>query len=131
MNLLVDIGNTLTKIAVSDGKSIVTEFKLRSIDLDFIKDIIEDNNIKNIAISNVRKPNQKLFDLCDSKSNLYSFKKEIKLPFNNLLNSNSYPEMTFGNKTFESKYLLFKVFISISISNSSILKEADPNPVID
>ncbi len=83
MNLLVDIGNTLTKIAVSDGKSIVTEFKLRSIDLDFIKDIIEDNNIKNIAISNVRKPNQKLFDLCNSKSNLYTFNKEIRLPFNN------------------------------------------------
>jgi len=83
MNLLVDIGNTLTKIAVSDGKSIVTELKLRSIDLDFIKDIIEDNNIKNIAISNVRKPNQKLFDLCNSKSNLYTFNKEIRLPFNN------------------------------------------------
>ena len=83
MNLLVDIGNTLTKIAVSDGKSILTEFKLRSIDLDFIKDTIEDNNIKNSAISNVRKPNQKLFDLCNSKSNLYTFNKEIRLPFNN------------------------------------------------
>ena len=51
MNLLVDIGNTLTKIAVSDGKSILTEFKLRSIDLDFIKDTIEDNNIKNSAVT--------------------------------------------------------------------------------
>ena len=83
MNLLVDIGNTLTKIAVSDGKSILTEFKLRSIDLDFIKDTIEDNNIKNSAISNVRKSNQKLFDLCNSKSNLYTFNKEIRLPFKN------------------------------------------------
>ena len=83
MNLLVDIGNTLTKIAVSDGKSIITEFKLRSIDLDFIKDTIEDNKIKNSAISNVRKPNRKLFDLCNSKSNLYTFNKEIRLPFKN------------------------------------------------
>ncbi len=55
----------------------------------------------------------------------------MKLSFNNLFNSNSYPEIALGNKTFESKYLLFKVLISISISNSSILKEADPNPVID
>ena len=83
MNLLIDIGNTLAKIAVSDGKSILTEFKLRSIDVDFVKDVIKDNNIINSAISNVSKPNQKLFDLCDSKSNLYTFKKEIKLPFNN------------------------------------------------
>ena len=83
MNLLVDIGNTLTKIAVSDGKSILTEFKLKSIDLDFVKDVIRDNNIINSAISNVSKPNQKLFDLCDSKSNLFTFKKEVKLPFNN------------------------------------------------
>jgi len=81
MNLLVDIGNTLTKIAVSDGKSILTEFKVRSIDVDFVKDVIKDNNIVNSAISNVNEPNQKLFDLCDSKSNLYTFKKEIKLPF--------------------------------------------------
>ncbi len=70
MNLLIDIGNTLAKIAVSDGKSILTEFKLRSIDVDFVKDVIKDNNIINSAISNVSKPNQKLFDLCDSKSNL-------------------------------------------------------------
>ena len=35
MNLLIDIGNTLAKIAISDGKSILTEFKLRSIDVDF------------------------------------------------------------------------------------------------
>ena len=83
MNLLIDIGNTLAKIAVSDGKSILTEFKLRSIDVDFVKDVIKDNNIINSAISNVSKPNQKLFDLCDSKSNLFTFKKEIKLPFNN------------------------------------------------
>ena len=83
MNLLVDIGNTLTKIAISDGKSILIEFKLRSIDLDFIKDTIEDNKIKNSAISNVRKPNRKLFDLCNSKSNLYTFNKEIRLPFKN------------------------------------------------
>ena len=33
----LDIGNTLTKIAVSDGKSILTEFKLRSIDLTLSK----------------------------------------------------------------------------------------------
>ena len=83
MNLLIDIGNTLAKIAVSDGKSILTEFKLRSIDVDFVKDVIKDNNIINSAISNVSKPNQKLFDLCDSKSNLLTFRKEIKLPFNN------------------------------------------------
>ena len=83
MNLLIDIGNTLAKIAVSDGKSILTEFKVRSIDVEFVKDVIKDNNIVNSAISNVNKPNQKLFDLCDSKSNLYTFKKEIKLPFNN------------------------------------------------
>ena len=83
MNLLIDIGNTLAKIAVSDGESILTEFKLRSIDLDFVKDVMKDNNVINSAISNVSKPNQKLFDLCDSKSNLYTFKKEIKLPFHN------------------------------------------------
>ena len=61
----------------------------------------------------------------------FNAEKTESINFNNLFNSNSYLEIAFGNKTFESKYLLFKVLISISISISSILKEADPNPVID
>ena len=49
--------------------------------MDFIKDTLEDNN-KNSAISNVE-GKSKLFNLCNSKSNLYTFNKEIRLPFNN------------------------------------------------
>ena len=83
MNLLIDIGNSLTKIAVFNKAKIITEFKIKKIDLDFIKDIVKDNKIINCAISNVGPRIDDLYIFLEENINLYIFDDKINLPFLN------------------------------------------------
>ena len=83
MNLLIDIGNSLTKIAVFNKAKIITEFKIKKIDLDFIKDIVKDNKIINCAISNVGPRIVDLYIFLEENTNLYIFDDKINLPFLN------------------------------------------------
>ena len=83
MNLLIDIGNSLTKIAVFNKAKIITEFKIKKIDLTFIKDIVKDNKIINCAISNVGPRIDDLYFFLEHNTNLYEFDDKINLPFLN------------------------------------------------
>ena len=83
MNLLIDIGNSLTKIAVFNKAKIITEFKIKKIDLNFIKDIVKDNKIINCAISNVGPRIDDLYIFLEENINLYIFDDKINLPFLN------------------------------------------------
>ena len=83
MNLLIDIGNSLTKIAVFNKAKIITEFKIKKIDLNFIKDIVKDNKIINCAISNVGPRIDDLYFFLEENTNLYIFDDKINLPFLN------------------------------------------------
>ena len=83
MNLLIDIGNSLTKIAVFNKAKIITEFKIKKIDLTFIKDIVNDNKIINCAISNVGPRIDDLYIFLEENINLYIFDDKINLPFLN------------------------------------------------
>ena len=83
MNLLIDIGNSLTKIAVFNKAKIITEFKIKKIDLTFIKDIVNDNKIINCAISNVGPRIDDLYFFLEQNTNLYEFDDKINLPFLN------------------------------------------------
>ena len=83
MNLLIDIGNSLTKIAVFNKAKIITEFKIKKIDLNFIKDIVKDNKIINCAISNVGPRIDDLYTFFEENTNLYIFDDKINLPFLN------------------------------------------------
>ncbi len=83
MNLLMDIGNSLTKIAVYNKAKIITEFKIKKIDLNFIKDIVKDNKIINCAISNVGPRIDDLYIFLEENTNLYIFDDKINLPFLN------------------------------------------------
>lgn len=83
MNLLIDIGNSLTKIAVYNKAKIITEFKIKKIDLNFIKDIVKDNKIINCAISNVGPRIDDLYIFFEENTNLYIFDDKINLPFLN------------------------------------------------
>ena len=85
-NLLIDIGNTFSKIAVIENNEIIYESKFKIIEINFIKDLINKYNIKNTAISNVGSPNDELFSVCKEKSNLYSFTEDIKIPIKNPYN---------------------------------------------
>ena len=83
MNLLIDIGNSLTKIAVYNKANIITEFKIKKINLNFIKDIVKDNKIINCAISNVGPRIDDLYIFFEENTNLYIFDDKINLPFLN------------------------------------------------
>ena len=83
MNLLIDIGNSLTKIAVFNKAKIIIEFKIKKIDLNFIKDIVKDNKIINCAISNVGPRIVDLYIFLEENTNLYIFDDKINLPFLN------------------------------------------------
>ena len=39
-NLLIDIGNTFSKIAVFENNEMIYEFKVKIIEINFIKDLI-------------------------------------------------------------------------------------------
>ena len=57
MNLLIDIGNSLTKVAISNNKKIIKEFKFKKFEVSDLINIINEHNITFSALSNVSKPN--------------------------------------------------------------------------
>ena len=66
-NLLIDIGNTFSKIAVFENNEMIYESKVKIVEINFIKDLINKYKIKNTAISNVGSPNDELFSVCKEK----------------------------------------------------------------
>ena len=81
MNLLIDIGNSLTKVAVSNNKQIIKEFKFKKFEVSDLIKIINEHNITFSALSNVSKPNDILVKALKEKTVFFSFNKNIKLPF--------------------------------------------------
>ena len=81
MNLLIDIGNTLIKVAISNNKKIIKEFKFKKFEVSDLINIISEYNITFSALSNVSKPNDSLVKTLKEKTVFFSFDKKIKLPF--------------------------------------------------
>ena len=53
MNLLIDIGNSSAKVAISENKKIIEDFRFAELDTNKILDIINEYKIQNSALSNV------------------------------------------------------------------------------
>ena len=81
MNLLIDIGNSLTKVAISNNKKIIKEFKFKKFEVSDLINIISEYNITFSALSNVSKPNDSLVKALKAETVFFSFNKKIKLPF--------------------------------------------------
>ncbi len=81
MNLLIDIGNSLTKVAISNKKKIIKEFKFKKFEVLDLINIISEYNITFSALSNVSKPADSLVKTLKEKTVFFSFNKKIKLPF--------------------------------------------------
>jgi len=81
MNLLIDIGNSLTKVAISNNKKIIKEFKFKKFEVSDSINIINEYNITFSALSNVSKPNDSLVKALKAETVFFSFNKKIKLPF--------------------------------------------------
>ena len=81
MNLLIDIGNSLTKVAISNKKKIIKELKFKKFEVSDLINIISEYNITFSALSNVSKPANSLVKTLKEKTVFFSFNKKIKLPF--------------------------------------------------
>ena len=81
MNLLIDIGNSLTKVAISNNKKIIKEFKFKKFEVSDLINILNEYNITFSALSNVSKPNDILVKALKEKTVFFSFNKNTKLPF--------------------------------------------------
>lgn len=84
MNLVVDIGNTLIKVAVFSQNKIIFNKNYDSLSASNTKSILEEFNIVNAIISNVRDNNVKLENLLTEHTNFYQLNENTLLPFNNL-----------------------------------------------
>ena len=81
-NLLIDIGNTLTKVAISTNNNIVEEFKFEEFNESELLIILKNHKINYSALSNVSKPNHDLERNLKNLTTFFSFTKNINLPFN-------------------------------------------------
>ena len=81
-NLLIDIGNSSTKVAISENKKIIENFRFAKLDTNKILDIINEYKIQNSALSNVSANNEKLKNILIENTSFYSFSNEIRIPFN-------------------------------------------------
>ena len=81
-NLLIDIGNTLTKVAISTNNNIVEEFKFEEFNESELLILLKNHKINYSALSNVSKPNHDLERNLKNLTTFFSFTKNINLPFN-------------------------------------------------
>jgi type III pantothenate kinase len=85
MNLIIDVGNTLIKLAVFDENEIVakkTTYKKEFINV--LEEISEDyTSIKNVIVSSVGNFSKDELSIINRKYNLYVLTHNTKIPFNN------------------------------------------------
>tara|TARA_B100001057_G_scaffold486226_1_gene567087 strand:- start:4408 stop:5124 length:717 start_codon:yes stop_codon:yes gene_type:complete len=83
MNLLVDIGNSNCKIAITKDYTIVEEFHSSTNLLKKIKNLFSEYKITHSCLSNVSTPNIELIELLKNNSYFFDLKNNNYLPFKN------------------------------------------------
>lgn len=84
MNLVVDIGNTLTKVAVFSSEEICFNNNYDSLTLDDVQEVLNKFNIANSIISEVKNFDVEIENLLAKNTNLTKLSHTTPLPFNNL-----------------------------------------------
>ena len=85
MNLIIDIGNTRTKLAIFSKGSLVLVNSIPTETLfTKIQIVFDENTIKNTIISSVIKSNKEVISFLHKNSFLVALNADTKLPFNNL-----------------------------------------------
>lgn len=82
-NLVIDIGNTNSKIAVFNHKELIYYQRLFELDLQHLTTLIEKYNIHNATVSSVNIASNELVDFLKSKVNYIAFNTEIKTGIKN------------------------------------------------
>ena len=83
MNLILDIGNTLAKIAIVDGQNIVFHKSYPNLCLQDIEAIIRNHPINKVIISIVGKVNPEILIFLESNFKTLVLNENIKLPIKN------------------------------------------------
>ncbi len=86
--ILIDIGNTSSKIAFSQNNRIESIYKCDEIDFNHLQSIAKKRKIDSIAVSDVTGKDTQFYDkLKNISSNLIRVNSNIRLPFINLYDS--------------------------------------------
>lgn len=84
LNLVIDIGNTLSKIAVFSEDKVVFNKNYESLTINDVKTLLKQFNIVYSIISNVREHQTELENLLINETTFISLSSSTLLPFNNL-----------------------------------------------
>lgn len=88
MNLVIDIGNTLTKTAIFNGKELSSFSSFEKFSLDGLKELLAKNSsVKNVILSSVINHDTSIPDFLKSKYNFIELTHETKAPIENLYQS--------------------------------------------
>ncbi|MCC7332777.1 MAG: type III pantothenate kinase [Flavobacteriales bacterium] len=80
MNLIIDIGNTTSKVAVFDHQNIIFHDVYEDIEIATLEKITKEFSIKSSILSNVRNNSFELEDYLNKKTNLVEFNSKTKVP---------------------------------------------------
>ena len=84
MNLILDVGNSLLKIALFKKSQLIQKFKFTENYKRNIEDIISENNVTHSIISNVGRIDDSIINILKESTNLLLVSNQLKFPFKNL-----------------------------------------------
>ena len=87
LKLIIDIGNTLTKVALFKKKNIVKTISLKSINFEVIKNFIKNKTVTNTILSSVKDSSKEQASLINNFNAIelnYNVKYPIKINYNNI-----------------------------------------------
>jgi type III pantothenate kinase len=87
VNLVLDVGNSLLKIALFEKSELIQKFKFSENYKRNIEDIISENNVTHSIISNVGRIDDSIINILKESTNLLLVSNQLKFPFKNLYKS--------------------------------------------
>ena len=87
MNLVVDSGNSFSKVGIFENDVIIDRFQFKKLILNDIEKIFYQRKITNSIFSNVGEPNNKVLKFLRQNSNIVNFNSNLKIPFINKYSS--------------------------------------------
>ena len=87
MNLILDVGNSLLKIALFKKSELIQKFKFSENYKRNIENIISKNNVTHSIISNVGRIDDSIINILKESTNLLLVSNQLKVPFKNLYKS--------------------------------------------
>tara|TARA_X000001036_G_scaffold131989_1_gene124864 strand:+ start:144 stop:863 length:720 start_codon:yes stop_codon:yes gene_type:complete len=87
VNLVLDVGNSLLKIALFEKSELIQKFKFSENYKRNIEDIISNHKVTHSIISNVGRIDDSIINILKESTNLLLVSNQLKIPFKNLYKS--------------------------------------------